>query len=187
MDADGSRGTGFVRGERIYLREVRPSDVNEAYHAWMNDPEVTAQLESRFYPQSMEGLREFVLGKLGDRNNVFLAIVLRDGDRHVGNIKLGPIDWIHRTGDIGLLIGEKDCWGKGYATEAISLITGYAFRVLNLHKVTASCYETNQGSARAFLKAGFEVEGVRREQFHSDGVYVNQILLGRVRPEREQS
>lgn len=177
----------FITGERVYLREVRPSDVGEAYYAWMNDPEVTRYLESRFYPQSLEGLREFVAGKLGDPASVFLAIVLHEGDRHIGNIKLGPIDWIHRTGDVGLLIGEKDCWGKGYATEAIALVTGYAFGALNLRKVTASCYGGNEGSARAFQRAGFEVEGVRREQFYSDGGYVDQILLGRVRPGGERS
>lgn len=173
----------FIAGERVHLREVRPSDVGEAYYAWMNDPEVTRYLESRFYPQSLEGLREFVAGKLGDRASVFLAIVLHDGDRHIGNIKLGPIDWIHRTGDVGLLIGEKDCWGKGYASEAISLVAGYAFGTLNLRKLTASCYGGNEGSARAFQRAGFEVEGVRRGQFYSDGEYVDQILLGRLRPE----
>lgn len=172
----------FVVGERVYLREVRPTDVGDAYYGWMNDPEVTRYLESRFYPQSLESLHSFVSGKLGDRDNVFLAIVLRADDRHVGNIKLGPVDWIHRTADIGLLVGERDCWGKGYATEAISLVTDYAFRTLNLRKVTASCYGNNPGSARAFEKAGFEVEGARRAQFHSDGEYVDQILLGRVRP-----
>ena len=171
----------FIKGERIYLREVRPSDVNENYYRWMNDPEVTRYLESRFYPNSMEGLREYVAGKLGDRDNVFLAIVLKDGDRHIGNIKLGPINWIHRLADVGILIGEKDCWGKGYATEAIRLVVDYAFRELNLHKVTAGCYDANQGSVRAFLKAGFTQEGVRKSQVYCDGQYVDTILMGIIR------
>ena len=125
----------------------------------------------------------FVRARAGDRNNVFLAIVAREGDRHIGNIKLGPIDWLHRTGDIGILIGERDCWGKGYAAEAIALLAEYAFGTLNLHKLTASCYEPNQGSTRAFTKAGFEIEGVRKQQFFCEGRYVDLVLLGRVRDE----
>lgn len=168
----------FIQGERIYLREVRPSDVNENYYRWMNDHEVTRYLESRFYPNSLEGLHGFVTRMLGDRDNVFLAIVLKEDDRHIGNIKLGPINWIHRFGDVGLLIGEKDCWRRGYATEAIRLVTDYAFRKLNLHRLTAGCYVANIGSAKAFLKAGWQQEGLRKSHFFCDGSYMDEILLG---------
>ncbi len=182
----GEALTYFLEGKRIYLREVRPSDVNERYYRWMNDPEITRFLESRFAPNAIENLRDYVAGKLGDRDNIFLAIVLKEEDRHIGNIKLGPIQWIHRLADIGLLIGEKDCWGKGYATEAIQLVSDYAFNVLNLHKVAAGCYGPNEGSARAFQKAGFVVEGVRKEQFYTNGSYVDDILLGLIRPDWNQ-
>jgi len=176
----------FIEGERIYLREVRPSDVNENYYSWMNDPEVTRYLESRFYPNSMEGLHEYVASKLGDRDNVFLAIVLKEGDRHIGNIKLGPINWIHRLADVGILIGEKACWGKGYATEAIRLVANYAFRMLNLHKLTAGCYELNQGSAKAFQKAGFVIDGVRKQHHYCDAAYIDAVLLGMLKPKGDQ-
>jgi RimJ/RimL family protein N-acetyltransferase len=172
----------FLTGHRIYLREVRLSDVNENYYRWMNDPEVTQYLESRFYPNSMEGLCEYVTAKLADRDNVFLAIMLKETDRHIGNIKLGPINWIHSLADIGLLIGEKDCWGQGYATEAIQVMVDYAFHQLNLRKLTAGCYHTNQGSAKAFQKAGFTLEGVRRQHYYSGGTYVDLVLLGLVKP-----
>lgn len=168
----------YLEGERIYLREVRPSDVNENYYRWMNDPEIIRYLESRFYPSALESLHEYVVGKVGDRENVFFAIVLKDSDQHIGNIKLGPVNWIHRVADIGLMIGEKKAWGKGYATEAISLVTRYGFERLNLRKLTASCYDDNQGSARAFQKVGFFLEGARKQQCFSEGKYVDVILLG---------
>ena len=162
----------FIEGERIYLREVRPTDVNENYYRWMNDPEVTQHLESRFYPNSMESLGDYVAGKLRDRDNVFLAIVLKEGDRHIGNIKLGPINWIHRLADVGILIGEKDYWGKGYATEAIGLVVDYAFGTLNLHKLIAGCYDLNQGSVRAFQKAGFVVESLRKQHYYCNTAHM---------------
>lgn len=170
--------SAFIEGERLYLRGLTLEDASEKYLGWMHEPEVTQYLESRFYPHSLESLREFISRMQHDRNNVFLAIVLKDGDRHIGNIKLGPINWIHRFADIGLLIGEKDCWGKGYGTEAIRLLTHYAFNTLNLHHLTAGCYSTNQGSARAFLKAGWQQEGLRPSYFFCNGSYVDEILLG---------
>jgi [ribosomal protein S5]-alanine N-acetyltransferase len=168
----------FIEGKKIYLRGLYLSDVNYSYHHWMNDPDVTAYTESRFYPHTMDDLRDYVTNINRNRDNVFLAILLRDGGRHIGNIKLGPINWIHRFADVALIIGEKDCWGKGYATEAIRLMVDYAFNKLNLHKLTAGCYETNQGSAKCFQKAGFTIEGCRKSHYFCNGMFVNAILLG---------
>jgi RimJ/RimL family protein N-acetyltransferase len=167
----------FVEGKRIYLREVQLADVTDQYYRWINDAEVNQYLETRFRPTTMDNLREFVAGKLADRDNVFLAILVKDGNRHIGNIKLGPINWVHRFADVALMLGDKDQWGKGYGTEAIALVTDYGINRLNLHKLTASCYASNQGSARAFIKAGWEQEAVRKRQFYSNGKYEDSIHL----------
>lgn len=168
----------FLRGVHVYLREVRLSDVNENYHRWLNDPEVTRFLEIRYTPHSLENIRTFVQRLDGNRDEVFMAICLDEEDRHIGNIKLGPINWVHRYGDISLLIGEKDCWGKGYAREAITLVCQFAFGTLNLRKVNAGCYAANLGSMRAFQKVGFHQEGTLRGQFQVDGKAVDHVLLG---------
>jgi ribosomal-protein-alanine N-acetyltransferase len=186
MMATKEKFNEVLTGERIYLRRVRPDDVNETYCRWMNDPEVNKYLESRFSPHTMASLREYVAGKQGDEKNAFFAIILKQGPRHIGNIKLGPIDTIHRLADIGLMIGEKDCWGQGYASEAIRLVVGYAFGRLNLHKLTAGCYAPNQGSLKAFLKVGFLQEGLRRSHCLCDGKYVDDIQLGLIRPGEER-
>lgn len=176
---------GFLEGERIYLRGVTLDDVNEQYQRWMNDVSVNQYLESRFYPHTIETIKNYVCNMQGNDGTAFFAIVLKDGNQHIGNIKLGPINTIHHFADIGILIGEKNCWGKGYATEAIRLIVKYAFDVLNLHKVTAGCYASNKGSLKAFTKAGFSREGVRRNHCYSDGKYVDDIILGLINEKQE--
>jgi ribosomal-protein-alanine N-acetyltransferase len=173
--------TALLRGERIYLREVQLSDVTEQYHRWMNDPDVIRFLESRFHPPSVDNLRETVASYAADPKNLFLAIVTTDTERHVGNIKIGPIDAHHGVADVGLIVGEKDCWGKGFATEAIQLVMRHAFGALGLRRLTAGAYATNIGSIRAFEKAGFSREGVRRKHYLCDGSYVDGILLGVLR------
>ncbi len=168
----------FINGKTLYLREVRESDVTDNYYCWMNDPQVTQYLEVRYTPLSMESIRSFVRSMDGQRDDVFLAICNKADGRHIGNIKLGPINWIHGFGDISLLIGEQAFWGRGKAAEAISLITEYAFMTLNLNKVKAGCYAGNKGSEKAFIKAGFVREGVLKNQWRTQGGFMDEILLG---------
>lgn len=171
----------FIEGEKIYLREVRASDVSANYYRWMNDPDVNQYLETRYIPQSIDNIRRFVESKDGKTDEIFLAICLKENDQHIGNIKLGPINWIHRFADISLLIGEKKYWGQGIASEAIRVLSTFAFNVLNLKKIKAGCYEDNIGSRKTFEKAGFKVEGILKKQWELNGKYQDEILLGLLR------
>ena len=171
-----------LTGERVVLRRLEVSDVTDRYVEWMNDPEVTQFLESRFVTQTRDSVSDFVASALATPDLEFFAIVDRATQTHVGNIKLGPIDRNHMTADVGLMIGERVFWGKGYGTQAISLITQYAFDELGLCKVTAGAYSNNLGSIRAFEKAGWQVEGTRPNAFRSGEGRVDHVLLGISRP-----
>lgn len=167
-----------VTGTRIYLREVRLSDVNERYYRWMNDPEINQYLETRFAPQSLETIADFVRRMAGKSDEPFFAICTVDTGEHIGNIKIGPINFRHRHGDVSLLIGEKTYWGKGYATEAIELVTRFGFEIANLNKLEAGCYAENEGSARAFEKCGYAREGLAKGHFLYNGRETDCIRLG---------
>jgi len=167
-----------LKGQSTYLRELRLSDVNDRYYSWLADPLVNQYLESRFALQSLESIRHFVESRQGKGDEFLFAICRREGDRHIGNIKLGPVDWHHRHAHVGLLIGERDCWGKGHATEAIGLVCEFAFRRLNLNRLQAGAYLPNQGSIKAFERSGFQREGLQKEHFLFDGEYVDAVLLG---------
>jgi len=166
-----------AEGLRIVLRPLRETDVSAAYLGWMNDQEVTHGLESRFHRHTAESLRDFVRAVNQSGDHVFWAIVLRVDGRHIGNLKLGPIDRNHGTAEMGLMIGEKNCWGKGLGSEAIAVATEYAFSRLDLRKLTAGSYADNPGSVKAFLKAGWIQEAILREQFLREGRPVDGIRL----------
>jgi ribosomal-protein-alanine N-acetyltransferase len=172
-----------VIGRRILLRDLRPGDVNARYRRWMNDREVNRYLESRLRRHSLKELGEFVRTMRNSPDNLLLAIVLKEGG-HIGNIKLGPIDGFHRSGSIGLLIGEKDCWGQGYAAEAIRLISGYAFKTLKLHRLTAGIYANNTGSLKAFVRAGWFKEATERKSRRYGRGYIDAFKMARLNPSR---
>ena len=95
-----------LEGERIYLRPVVSSDATPDYAGWLNDPETTRYLESGAMAETVESISAYIARYQNRSDALFLAIVLRDGDRHVGNLKLEPIDWRHRKATLGIMIGD---------------------------------------------------------------------------------
>jgi ribosomal-protein-alanine N-acetyltransferase len=168
----------YLKVNRIYLREVRETDVNEHYYSWLNNPDVNQYLETRFIPRSIENILEYVRAKKDRLEEPFFAVCLLDNHQHIGNIKLGPINWLHRNADVSLFIGEKELWGQGYATEAIALLAEYAFHTLVLNKLKAGVYAENKASIQAFEKCGFYREGILKGQVFYRGREMDVILFG---------
>ncbi|OGG79570.1 hypothetical protein A3A39_02405 [Candidatus Kaiserbacteria bacterium RIFCSPLOWO2_01_FULL_54_13] len=173
------RETLELEGERTRLRSVDLEDATEYYVAWLNDPEVNQYLETRFREQTTDSAKEYIRKKIEDPDTLFLAIIRRDTQKHIGNIKLGPINRDHRYAEMSLVVGDKASWGKGFGSEAIGLLTDYAFGTLGLHKIIAGAYENNTASIKAFLKCGFEKESVRKKQYYYKDAYVDAIVMTR--------
>jgi RimJ/RimL family protein N-acetyltransferase/ubiquinone/menaquinone biosynthesis C-methylase UbiE len=169
-------------GRQVYLRRLQSDDVGDRYLRWLRTTEVNQFLEVRLNPPNIEQLKLQIDRLIKDPCNVMFAIVARETDEHIGNIKIGPINWFHRTSEVGFLIGEPAYWGRGIMTEVLGLVNRYAFDVLNLHKLTAGCYSSNLGSMRAMEKVGYAYEGVRVAQFQCNGKFVDQVLYGCINP-----
>ena len=168
---------------RIFLRDVRLSDVNDTYLKWMNDPEVNRYMETRFQVQTLESIKGYVANHQTDLKESFWAICLPSYDRtltHIGNIKIGPINGIHKNADISLFIGEKDLWGKGFGREAVNLATDYAFKNLNIHRLRAGVYESNKMSMKLFQSCDFLLEGIMKEAAYFEGDYIDVCIFGKV-------
>lgn len=173
-------------GENLLLRNLEAEDATPRYLSWLTDIDITRYLEVRFAaPSNLMDLSRFISSVNESDDTLMLGIFLRAEGRHIGNIKLGPINRHHGTGDIGLLIGERSEWGKGHARAVITTVTNYAFTTLGLTKLTAGCYGANEGSRRAFLLAGFVEEGCQAAQYVADGVRQDKILLGKINPGEE--
>ena len=169
--------------QRLILRNLSFDDAEGDYYSWMHDKEVVRYHEIRHVNLGRDDLRRYIKNMNESSEDLLLAICLLESKKHIGNIRLGPIDKRNNRADLGLLIGDKDCWGKGYATEAIKKVTAYAFGELNLHRVEASAYAINEGSLKAFQKVGYEIEGCLTSHWLTEDGYVDEILVGIVRDE----
>jgi [ribosomal protein S5]-alanine N-acetyltransferase len=171
--------TPLWRSATAELFLLTPEHVTEAYVGWLRDPEVACYLESRFAEHDLASTRAFVADALASELQLMLGIHSTALGRHVGNIKLGPIDRHHRTAEVGIMIGDRAAWGRGIATEAISMAAAISAAELGLRRLTAGCYRSNAGSQRAFERAGFTVEAVRPGHFLLDGQPEDLVLMGR--------
>ena len=169
--------TGNVEGARIYLRPLTAADADGPYRRWMSDPGIVRLTLGRASRPSADDLRCYIAEMIRDGRHVFKAIIHKDSGRHIGNIKLGPLTLGDRNAMLGLLIGEKDFWRQGFATEAIELMCAYAFTAIGLDKVSAAIYEENQASLGAFRKAGFAVEEIRKGRNLVEGRLQDEIIV----------
>ncbi len=168
----------YIMGEKLFLRALEKSDINDNYLMWINDPEVTKYMVTGSFPSNMEMLEEYYINMTKSTNHVILAIVDIETVKHVGNITLNNINWITRKAILGLMIGEKQFWGKGYGSEATNLVVRYAFDQLNLRRLWLGCYANHKSAIRVYEKAGFIIEGELKDEYYSDGKFHNMLIMG---------
>jgi len=150
-----------VEGALVALGPMR-RDLLPLYQRWINDLATVRSLALPPRPISLEAETAWYDGLAAGDIAVF-TIYERATWRPVGNLDLRDIDPRNRTAGFGILIGETDCRGRGYGTEATRLALDYAFTALGLHNVLLSCYEFNLAGQRAYAKAGFREIGRRRQ------------------------
>ena len=168
-----------IIGEKVYLRCMEESDIEGPYLDWLNDEEITRYLTGvRHSSVTKDYLLHYIQSMAQSDKDIFFAIHDVESKEFIGTSHFGPIDWLNRTAALGIMIGNKRYWGKGHATKAIRLVLDYAFKSLNLHKVTAGIVAIHQPSVKAFQKAGFEIEGQAKSQFFLDGKYYDYIYMG---------
>jgi|SaaInlStandDraft_5_1057022.scaffolds.fasta_scaffold03122_4 [ribosomal protein S5]-alanine N-acetyltransferase len=158
-----------IESNRLLLKELSLDDITDRYISWLNDPVVNQFLESRFVKHTYKSNQKFIKEIDQDPYTVLFGIFDKKNMKHIGNIKISSSnkDRLHRRASIGFIIGEKSEWGKGYATEAIRVVTKYGFDNLNAIKIYAGCRESNIGSKKAMEKAGYSVEGFYRNHFET--------------------
>lgn len=152
---------------RIYLRLMTAEDT-ENIIKWRNSDVVRKQFiyQKEFTVESHENWIKTMIetGKAAQ-----MMIVLNEGDRAIGSVYVRDIDLEHKKAEYGIFIGETDCLGKGYGTEAAELMIEYAFEFLGIHKLMLRVYAENERAIKSYEKAGF-----KKEAYLKDDVYVQE-------------
>jgi [ribosomal protein S5]-alanine N-acetyltransferase len=171
--------------KRIYVRSLKMQDVTGNYKKWLNDQDVCKYNSHGIFPTSKKNLEEYVKSLKVDNSKIVWAIIDKSNDNHLGNISLQSIDYINRTAEFAIIIGEKEYWGKGYASEAAELIARHGFKKLNLNRIYCGTASTNLGMQKLALKMKMKLEGRRRQDLFLEGKYVDTLEYGVLRSEYE--
>lgn len=187
--ARGVAGRLAVSGLEGALVRLRPPDLADAEHGrrWIGDPEVMRLLGGAAYQFSLPAEQEFLRSKLTAdwEHGVFLAIETLDERRHIGNIELRSLHAESRRGEIGVVIGERDFWSRGYGEDAMRLICRFGFEDLDLHRIELTVGAGNPRARRCYEKVGFRAEGAKREHRYIAGRYHDTLIMGLLRREFE--
>lgn len=169
----------MIEGELINLRAREMGDLERNYR-WMNDREVTRHLSMR-YPVSLAAeeawMREGMARPTAFGDNVFFAIETKDGT-HIGNIAFHQMSAEQRKAHLGVAIGEKSYWSKGYGTDTMRTFLRFAFDELNLHRVDLTVDADNARAIACYRKCGFVEEVRMRQSRYARGAHSDQFVMG---------
>jgi diamine N-acetyltransferase len=174
----------MIYGDRVRLRAIEREDI-PTFLRWFNDPEVRHGL-LMFAPMGRAEEERWFEGRLNHADDYLFAVEARLDDGswlHIGNVGLHRIDWKSRNCIFGIALGEKAQWGHGYGTDATRTMLRFGFAELNLHRIELEVFDFNRRAMRVYEKAGFRLEGTRRQTFYQDGQYHDAHVMAVLRDE----
>jgi diamine N-acetyltransferase len=177
----------MIYGERIRLRAINRDDLPQ-FVEWLNDPEVR------------QGVAHYLPFSIHDEERWFDQMSKQPMDEHplmievkteadwvaIGDCGLFGIDRRVRVAELGIFIGDKTYWNRGYGSEAVALLLEHGFNTLNLNRIFLRVYENNPRAIRAYEKTGFVHEGRLRQGHFHNGEYLDVLLMGVLRAEWQE-
>lgn len=174
----------MIHGDRVRLRHIEKEDLPR-FVEWLNDPEVSQGL-SMYTPLSMaeeENWFEKMLEAPSEERSLCIEAKNSDEWQLIGNSGFFSIDWRNRSAELGLFIGDKAYWDKGYGTEVVELLLRHGFATLNLYRIFLRVFEDNPRAIRVYEKAGFIHEGRQRKAEYHNGQFHDVLFMSILRPE----
>lgn len=174
----------YLKSNNIQLLKFTERFVTAEYVGWLNDHDVTRYLEVGRVPVAKE---EVFIPTLERHNTIMFAIISHHSDvpKYIGTASLHNIDNISNKGEVGYMIGSREHWGKGVATEVVKLLTDYGFGRLNLNKISAGVVDGNAASSKALEKNGYTAYATVPQDYYLEGEYVDSTLFYKLKEQHE--
>ena len=167
----------MLKSHPIILRPLRYDDLKQTLR-WRNDPEIKASSIMHPFPVTFE-LEEEWYATLNDKRNkaIWFGIELEEDAKLIGFTFLNNIRWVDRTCNLGIVIGEIKYQGSGIGKKVMNLLVSYAFKSLNLRKITLEVRSDHAAALKLYEKLGFKQEGILKDQYFADSKYHDTLIL----------
>jgi RimJ/RimL family protein N-acetyltransferase len=177
----------LLRGSKVRLAALSKDDAPRMARWYGDVGYLRLQETNAALPKSVAQIESELEHLGGSADTIAFGIRTRDNNELIGTLGFYEIEWSNQAAWLGMGIGDREAWGKGYGTEALRLALQYAFDELNLHRLTLTVIAYNERAIALYEKAGFRREGVFREFGQRDGKRYDMYLYGLLRPEWEAS
>lgn len=157
-----------ITGQFTILKNLQ-EDEKQQIHNWNTDPEVCAYREINADTTKLQDLS--------------FSIHDKGSGKLIGDIGISSVNPKNKHAEIGLSIGDKSFWGKGYGTDVVKAVLAFCFDKLNLNKVYLDVWEENQRAIKCYLRCGFRNDGMLRQHVWKDGKYHNKIIMSILKDE----
>lgn len=171
----------FLEGKRIYLRPLEEKDLRGNYVSWLNNKQVNLYNSHQIFPYSFKEGLLYIQKSQRIKDALVLAIIVKKGEIHIGNLALQKIDYVSRNAEFAILIGEKSYWNKGYSKEAAFLILDHGFKALNLHRIYCASFRKNIAMKKLAEFLGMKREGLKRQAIYKNGKFHDVVDYGLIR------
>jgi RimJ/RimL family protein N-acetyltransferase len=176
----------LFRGELVRLTAEDPEVRAKVEAHWQRDSEYHRMLDTDpAQPLSEKKLKERLEKRLEDDpkpDGHFFSVRTLAEDKLIGFFGMWA-DLVHGEAWVGIGIGEREFWGRGYGTDAMRLCLQYAFIELNVHRVSLGLLDYNPRALRSYEKAGFRLEGRTRGDVLREGKRGDSLWMGILRDE----
>lgn len=177
----------MILGKDIRLRAVEPEDL-PFFVRWLNDPEVIEFLDV-YVPLSIQSEQDWFEGlkkRPQEEHPLSIEVNTPEGWRLIGNIAFHHIETLDRCAEVGLFIGEKEYWNRGYGRKALQLMLRHGFKTLNFNRIFLNVFASHLRGIRSYEKAGFIHEGRLRQVAFRDGHYEDMLIMSVLRDEWQE-
>ena len=182
--------------DRLILEPFTRKHLDGPYRSWFHDQEVTRWNSHGLFPYTTAQMEAFLAAiEAGDM--IVLAVMAKtpmdqkslpfpNWELHIGNVALQNINWIDRSAEYAVIIGDRSYWSQGYATEAAQLLFEHGFKKLGLHRIWSGAAAPNTGMIMVFEKLGMKREGVLRQNVFLNGQWIDVVIYGILEEEWEE-
>jgi len=176
----------LLEGKQVRLREYRKEDVVLA-HKYINDFEVKRLLFPGIpFPMRLEEEEKWYESQSAFKDTYSFAIESLESGEYLGGCGINEVDWKNSVVIVGIFLG-KPFWNKGFGSDAMRILLRFIFEQMNINKVNLNVYSFNERAIASYVKCGFKVEGRLRQRVFRDGKYHDEVIMGILRSEFEQS
>ena len=165
-----------MQAERIRLRPLQKADASLLYE-WITDRTLVIH-NAPFWPVSESDHESWIESMMTKRSDLVIFVIEEQvSGAAIGTCQLLNINWIHRSAELQIRIGDENYHSRGFGAEAVNRLTTFGFTDLNLHRIYLNVFSSNVRAIRAYEKCGFQREGVLREAAFIDGQWGDVFVM----------